>query len=505
MKLIFLAKPSKQISWLSVIVFLGASVSGWQFYDESYVQHKVWEREVAIYKEWLSERSAKSCDNVMKVWLWTVDKNPGCSLEETSIAPPTIDEYLDCQNDPNCPLHVKPRKEIDAALAERKVCEKKIENEPINQEAILRGCLEIIRDTYYRRKALDNPGSYPAWFSLHLHREYGSNLPPLFLSIAASLGIFLLLQIGRLLYSEPSEGWRRLTIAISCGASLLAIPATLIFADDRVDINLFIYSILFGVMVFPSCVLMVLGVRRIVKWVRVGFTDTDNLPVSLCEVNHSLSTPTSREQVSPPQSLKRTEAHPIDYKSLPLASYWTRVWARMIDVSLIYLASCLIFAILPSSSEFLAPLPSIFTDLILFQIVLCFGLIWYDTLFLSRYATTPGKYLLGIRVQNLDGEALSRQDAYDRGFSVLRHGLWYLLFFPRLQIVNALIFARRKKGFTWDFHGHFRVCQRLVHPVRKVFFGVLAVLLVLFFSGQQPMLKTGTHERISWALSALNW
>lgn len=116
---------------------------------------------------------------------------------------------------------------------------------------------------------------------------------------------------------------------------------------------------------------------------------------------------------------------------------------------------------------------------------------WFvvETLLIHHFGTTPGKWLLGLRVVNDDGSRLTLADATRRSSRVLFIGIgmgWGLV-----AIICQLLafFTTRKFGRPiWDQAGAHRVTAAPLHPVAVSAFAVL-----LFVSLQLQMIVVSPY------------
>ena len=105
-----------------------------------------------------------------------------------------------------------------------------------------------------------------------------------------------------------------------------------------------------------------------------------------------------------------------------------RFFARFIDV---LLASSLIIAV-----EALIPTKVRLPPLV-FLMAVCCGWMFVEAQLLVFWQTTPGKFLLKIRVETLDGKSLTYGKALDRGVAVFTMGLGCLV--PMVAFACAAI------------------------------------------------------------------
>lgn len=94
---------------------------------------------------------------------------------------------------------------------------------------------------------------------------------------------------------------------------------------------------------------------------------------------------------------------------------------------------------------------------------------WFiiEAILIHRYGTTPGKWLLGLRVVNVDGTLLGLTAATLRSFRILVGGIGFGLFLLAL-FCQALSFftARRLGNPLWDHAGGHRVQSQPLVPWR---------------------------------------
>lgn len=115
--------------------------------------------------------------------------------------------------------------------------------------------------------------------------------------------------------------------------------------------------------------------------------------------------------------------------------------------------------------------------MMLFQYVPWFVL---EALFLHRFATTPGKWLLGIRIVNSNGTFLDLAAASRRAARVLFIGIGFG-FGPIALVCQTLAFfnAKHLGRPLWDHAGGHRVTAEPLNPLR------LTAYVLLFFTALQ--------------------
>ncbi len=97
----------------------------------------------------------------------------------------------------------------------------------------------------------------------------------------------------------------------------------------------------------------------------------------------------------------------------------------------------------------------------------------------SSVGFTPGKWLLGMRVETLLGERLSTGQAFLRSMRVWVLGMG--MFLPLMMLIGfclSLWFGRKKGGMLWDLQSGFHVTGGKLDRKKIVWFWVLIVCLV---------------------------
>ncbi|HSP41809.1 MAG TPA: RDD family protein [Luteolibacter sp.] len=124
--------------------------------------------------------------------------------------------------------------------------------------------------------------------------------------------------------------------------------------------------------------------------------------------------------------------------------------------------------------------------LILFQYLPWFAI---EAFLLHRFGTTPGKWLLGIRVRNDDGSPLALGEATRRSMRVLFLGIglgWGIL--ALLCQLMAFFTTRRLGRPLWDMAGGHRLETTPLHPVK-----IATYVVGLFIALQMQMIVVWPH------------
>lgn len=160
---------------------------------------------------------------------------------------------------------------------------------------------------------------------------------------------------------------------------------------------------------------------------------------------------------------------PLPEPSVP----FRRFWARWFDLYLF--AGVWWIAMWATGRDIGATLMNPW--ILLFQYVPWFVL---ETFLLHRFGTTPGKWLLGIRVINNDGSLLNLADATRRSARVLFVGIGFGLDIVTMICQIMAYFTTKRLGRPlWDHSGGHRVTAAPLHPLR-----IVAYVFILFVSLQ---------------------
>ena len=99
---------------------------------------------------------------------------------------------------------------------------------------------------------------------------------------------------------------------------------------------------------------------------------------------------------------------------------WRRYWARLFDITFIMPIYIFIIALFSPGLNYTITRMDNFIGGIL---LLLFYLIFFEPMMLSSFGTTPGKFLLGIKIRALSGKKISYTTGIKRGFLLSRSSL----------------------------------------------------------------------------------
>lgn len=140
---------------------------------------------------------------------------------------------------------------------------------------------------------------------------------------------------------------------------------------------------------------------------------------------------------------------------------WVRYWARYLDIVIFAIVFGLFLGIfVPSVLE---------TSDIFLTILILFVWAFVESVLLSNWGTTPGKWLLRVQLKDEKGDKPEFSKALNRSFAVWFRGLGFGI---PIVTLFTLIFAYNrltKQGITsWDEDGHFIVTHGKVGVIRTI-------------------------------------
>lgn len=126
---------------------------------------------------------------------------------------------------------------------------------------------------------------------------------------------------------------------------------------------------------------------------------------------------------------------------------WRRYFARLFDYGLCMLVTYAFFAIVfHINIGDLTAIQDVFSTII----SLCL-MLFLEPLCLSRWGTTPGKWLLGLRVWNTKGECLRYSDALARTWTVIVRGLGFRIpLFTLFTLYNSFRLCKSGETLYWE-------------------------------------------------------
>jgi len=147
---------------------------------------------------------------------------------------------------------------------------------------------------------------------------------------------------------------------------------------------------------------------------------------------------------------------------------WVRFFARMIDYYAFYLLISVALPTLTLSSKTAS----------IYSFSMTFLWIFLESLLLSTYGTTPGKWFLKIELKKASNSKLTYSEALKRSFAVWWRGMG--VGFPLLTLITFIIASRKleKNGITsWDRNLGTMVVHKDIGSARAL----IVVLLVMYW------------------------
>jgi uncharacterized RDD family membrane protein YckC len=178
-----------------------------------------------------------------------------------------------------------------------------------------------------------------------------------------------------------------------------------------------------------------------------------------------------------PASESKPAAAPIAPPPIPETNappkLWRRFWARWMDIQL-YIALWWLF-LWGTGRNIEAIVHSqwiLLTQLIPWVVI--------EILLIHHFATTPGKWLLGIRIFNTDGSRLNLAESTRRALRVYVTGIglgWQIV---SLVCMGISAFTTKRLGKPmWDYIGNHRVVSKPLNPL-----GIILVIGLFIIAGQ---------------------
>ncbi len=127
---------------------------------------------------------------------------------------------------------------------------------------------------------------------------------------------------------------------------------------------------------------------------------------------------------------------------------WRRYWARIFDINFIMPIYIFIIALFSPGLNYTITRMNSFIGGIL---LLLFYLIFFEPMMFSTFGTTPGKFLLGIKIRTLSGNKISYATGIKRGFLIWLNGMGmgipFIALFTMIIAYNKL---KKNKITSWD-------------------------------------------------------
>ncbi len=167
---------------------------------------------------------------------------------------------------------------------------------------------------------------------------------------------------------------------------------------------------------------------------------------------------------------------------------WRRYFARTIDLGLYSLIFTLLSVKLVQVS--IREIGSFWMQLLDIIIGLTL-MLFIEPLMLSKLGTTPGKWILGLRLRNYFGEKMTYGDAFERTFGVIKSGLGFNIpFYSLYRLYKSYEKCSEGRRLPWDEDCDYVLIDK--KPLRIVGFlaiqlgGVMLTILLIFSMALPP-------------------
>jgi hypothetical protein len=161
---------------------------------------------------------------------------------------------------------------------------------------------------------------------------------------------------------------------------------------------------------------------------------------------------------------------------------WVRYWARFIDISIFsFIFTLMLGMVVPNI--FNSNLDSYAQNAIAIGLISVFVWVFVEAFWLSSFGTTPGKWLLKIRLSLASGKSIKYSQALVRSFKVWARG--YACGFPLVNIITYIVAYIRlnKNGITsWDREENFVVTHEKIGAPRILVIICFFVILLFFIA-----------------------
>lgn len=351
-------------------------------------------------------------------------------------------------------------------------------------------------------------------FSTYIWEEHLSYA--LLAAIAIAAALFGLLTTANRYLVEPSHGWKRLSLVSSAVMSVL-IGAY--YYDDSSTSQAIENGLIATSISFPVSLFALLYSKVVYEWVKAGFGNGSGSPETSTQVVPQVGEPTNQgilaiespiesvqvvtsavavEKVIPTPTSSDVDEYQAQGSDSRTPSFWTRLWARGIDLAVIVIVASIVVELLPQLPQISSPGANIIIDMVFWIIVLCIFTIGYEVVLLSLFGATLGKLTFGIKVYKNDGGLLNGSEAYDRTSRVLKSGLGFMLWFPWFQgflAYEASKYLKKNSTTKWDA-GFYVVKQKPIGAFRWSVGMIVAVSMLAAVVLGQQVAKQQRKEQI---------
>lgn len=318
---------------------------------------------------------------------------------------------------------------------------------------------------------------------------------------AAFVGLtFVLLLLGdfsKRVLTEGHSGWKRLTLVASVLSGAAVVGWWIHEGEDGGE------TLVAGIAALCLVGAAFVYGGLVFRWVADGFSAEGGKAVAIPSASHSETSPAPPETssgyavVESDMPEKETMPHNEEEATAIVASFWPRLWARCVDLTLCWFAGSVVAAFLPDIRSTFSGMGGILADLLVGMVFICGAVFFYESFFLSRFGATPGKMMFGISVSSIDGGLPSADASKRRAWVFLKSGLYLCFYVPVLQILGAIAAWRRRDGSQpWDWAARTFTGQKPIGFARFAVAALLAFCMFAFMVGASKMAKEVTKEEM---------
>lgn len=115
------------------------------------------------------------------------------------------------------------------------------------------------------------------------------------------------------------------------------------------------------------------------------------------------------------------------------------------------------------------------------SVIMALMMLFIEPFFLSRFATTPGKAVFGMKITSAGGEYLSYREAMRRTFEVIRYGLGFQIpIYNYYRLYVSYKALKEEETLPWDYDISYTMKRETIYR-RALFISVEAVVITAAF------------------------
>jgi hypothetical protein len=192
-----------------------------------------------------------------------------------------------------------------------------------------------------------------------------------------------------------------------------------------------------------------------------------------------------------------TSRHPSE---MTPGVFATQVFARGLDFGLVAIIAALPISLMPDLGLIAPKFHGVdIASPLISQSVLWIAMLVYDTFWIYKIGSTPGKLAFGVKVESLDkGSSISLGAAFSRAWWFMFAGFSFLLWFPTAQIASAILyFFWRRRERPWDRSARTQVIVGPVGNVRYLLFLCLSLISIVAVIGVASVINVLNKQALT--------